>query len=202
MAIVITDGTRYIQYTENQTWRLTENAEDAYQFDDANTAVNYMQDNKQFTIFYYAWDTETQKIVWQWMEPEEAKRIAEAGQIWQGALAQYGLKKKKHKIKRKTYSDDVRRLLYKNADGKCALCGRKITLEEMTIDHIMPLVMNGPDRVDNLQACCKGCNLLKGAALPEDFANRVNSIFMYQMERKYANKITWRLANWMLRKLG
>ena len=38
--------------------------------------------------------------------------------------------------------------------------------------------------------------------LPEDFANRVNAIFLYQMERKYAHKITWKFASWMLRKLG
>ena len=80
------------------------------------------------------------------------------------------------------YSNDVKKLLYKEANGKCALCGREMTLDQVTLDHIIPLAKNGPDRVDNLQICCKGCNLLKGAALPEDFANRVNAIFLYQME--------------------
>ena len=57
------------------------------------------------------------------------------------------------------------------------------------------------DTVENLQACCVACNALKGAALPEDFANRVNAIFLYQMERKYAHKITWKLASWMIGRL-
>ena len=129
------------------------------------------------------------------MEPEEVARIRAAKAVWKEAAKENGLRKK-NKIHRKMYSNDVKKLLYKEANGKCALCGREMTLDQVT------LAKNGPDRVDNLQICCKGCNLLKGAALPEDFANRVNAIFLYQMERKYAHKITWEFASWMLRKLG
>lgn len=49
------------------------------------------------------------------------------------------------------------------------MCGRKITFEQMTVDHIIPLVMNGIDNVSNLQCTCEVCNKFKGAILPEDF---------------------------------
>ena len=198
MAIVITDGTRYISgVTPGSKGAKIENAAEAYEFTDANAAIQYMQSDKAFTLYYYVYDTVTQKIVWKWLEPEEVARIRAAKE----AAKENGLRKK-NKIHRKMYSNDVKKLLYKEANGKCALCGREMTLDQVTLDHIIPLAKNGPDRVDNLQICCKGCNLLKGAALPEDFANRVNAIFLYQMERKYAHKITWEFASWMLRKLG
>lgn len=202
MAIIITDGTRYISgVTPESKGVKTENAAEAYEFTDANEAIQYMQSDKAFTLYYYVYDTVTQKIVWKWLEPEEVARIRAAKAVWKEAAKENGLRKK-NKIHRKMYSNDVKKLLYKEANGKCALCGREMTLDQVTLDHIIPLAKNGPDRVDNLQICCKGCNLLKGAALQEDFANRVNSIFMYQMERKYAHKIAWKLASWMLRKLG
>lgn len=47
---------------------------------------------------------------------------------------------KSGKIKRKTYSPDVKKLLYIKADGKCELCGKKILLDDMTIDHVKPFI--------------------------------------------------------------
>ena len=58
------------------------------------------------------------------------------------------------KIKRKRYSDNVKKLLYMNANGKCALCGRKLLFEDITIDHKIPLACGGADSVENLQICC------------------------------------------------
>ena len=201
MAIVITDGTRYISgVTPGSKGVKIENAAEAYEFTDANEAIQYMQSDKGFTFYFYVYDTVTQKIVWKWLDPEEAARIREAKAVWKEAMKKNGLEKKR-KIYRKEYSNDVKRLLYKNANGRCALCGREMNINQMTLDHIIPLTKNGPDTVENLQACCVACNSLKGAALPEDFANRVNAIFLYQMERKYAHKITWKLASWMIGRL-
>lgn len=184
MAIVITDGTRYISgITPESKGVKIENAAEAYEFTDANEAIQYMQSDKGFTFYFYVYDTVTQKIVWKWLDPEEAARIREAKAVWKEAMKKNGLEKKR-KIYRKEYSNDVKRLLYKNANGRCALCGRRNEHKSNDAGSYIPLTKNGPDTVENLQACCVACNSLKGAALPEDFANRVNSIFMYQMERK------------------
>ena len=44
---------------------------------------------------------------------------------------------KRIRIKRKHFSQEVRKLLYQQAEGKCALCGKKITFDEMELDHII-----------------------------------------------------------------
>ena len=102
---------------------------------------------------------------------------------------------KSGKIKRKTYSPDVKKLLYIKADGKCELCGKKILLDDMTIDHVKPLSMGGEDDVENLSCTCYPCNLFKGNILPDDFMERITEIFMYQMEKKSNNGLRWKRAS-------
>lgn len=105
------------------------------------------------------------------------------------------------KIKRKIYSPDVKKLIYIKSDGRCALCGRKILLEDATLDHIVPLAKGGIDSVENLQLCCYADNVFKGAIKPEDFMERITEIFMYQMERKNKNKVIWKVIHRFLRKM-
>lgn len=100
---------------------------------------------------------------------------------------------------RKHYSQDVRKMLYSLAEGKCALCGKKLAFSEMTLDHIIPLTQNGKDEVENLQVCCYQCNQLKGSILPADLMQKVTEIFLYQMEKKYSKRIWWKNAQYLLR---
>lgn len=44
---------------------------------------------------------------------------------------------------------------------RCAICGRKKNL--LTRDHIVPLALNGPDYITNIQPLCRSCNSKKGA---------------------------------------
>lgn len=103
--------------------------------------------------------------------------------------------------KRRKYSTDVRKMIYNKADGCCVLCGHKILFEDMTLDHIIPLAMNGPDEVDNLQCACEFCNGAKASALPEEFIDRISNIFLYQMEKKYADKFKWKIVHKLLGKM-
>lgn len=105
----------------------------------------------------------------------------------------------KSKIKRKRFSVGVRKMIYDNADGYCKLCGRKIIYDDMTIDHIIPLAMNGTNDIENLQCSCRFCNSAKASILPEDFFDRITSIFMHQMEKKYADRLSWKLVKHILR---
>ena len=98
----------------------------------------------------------------------------------------------KRKQNRKHYSQDVRKLLYDNANGRCAICGKPLLFSEITLDHIIPLNQNGKDEVENLQICCYQCNQMKGPILPVDLFQKVTEIFMYQMEKKYSDKWIWR----------
>ncbi len=96
------------------------------------------------------------------------------------------------------YPEEVRRMLYNNAGGRCQLCGRRILFEDMTIDHIQPLSMGGADSVKNLQCADYSCNCFKGNILPEDFYERIRIIFMYQMKKKYKKSIRWKIIHRLL----
>ena len=86
-------------------------------------------------------------------------------------------------------------MIYDKAGGRCALCGRKITLSEMTIDHIVPLDKDGEDSINNLQSACLACNRFKANIRPDDFMDRITTIFIYQMGKKYGGKISWKIAH-------
>lgn len=104
------------------------------------------------------------------------------------------------KAKRKTYSKDTRKLIYLNAGGRCELCGKKILLDDMTIDHINPLSMGGEDDVENLSCTCYLCNLFKGNILPFDFMERITDIFMYQTEKRN-HGLKWKILHRLLIKV-
>lgn len=99
------------------------------------------------------------------------------------------------------FPKEVRELIFNSAQGRCALCGRKIGYYDMSLDHITPLAIGGADIVDNLQCTCKACNLFKGSILPEDFMERITEIFLYQMEKKYCRRVKWKIVHKLLEKM-
>ena len=107
----------------------------------------------------------------------------------------------KRKQNRKHYSQDVRKLLYDNANGRCAICGKPLLLSEITLDHIIPLNQNGKDEVENLQICCYQCNQMKGSILPVDLFQKVTVIFMYQMKKKHKYNVFWKITKGIIRKM-
>ena len=103
--------------------------------------------------------------------------------------------------RQKRYSQEVRKMIYDKAGGRCALCGRTITLSEMTLDHIVPLDRGGEDSVRNLQSACRVCNHFKANIRPEDFMERITAIFLYQIGKKYSGKIRWKIVHKLLENL-
>ena len=49
-------------------------------------------------------------------------------------------------------------ILFKRYNYKCALCYSR---EDLTIDHIIPLIKGGTNDLSNLQILCRHCNLRK-----------------------------------------
>lgn len=117
MAIVITNGDRYITYNKNGGTMTTRKIENAFQFENVNEAVKGMKKAEGKTRKYYVYDTETQYVLWKWMTEEEIEEIR-INQRDRGAI----ISKDKHgKRKRKTYSEDTRKLIYLNTGGRCEL---------------------------------------------------------------------------------
>lgn len=102
---------------------------------------------------------------------------------------------------RRIFSTIERKMIYKNTDGKCQLCGRKIDYKDMTVDYIIHLSQGGLDDLDNLECTCKADNEFKANILPETFFERITEIFMYQMEKKHGNSLKWKIAHNLLMRM-
>lgn len=202
MAIVITNGTEYVVFnrfideSNNSGVRKTKNIEKAYHFASVSDAIKVMKRCSKKTKGYYVFDTFKDNVLWKRMSREEWEQF----QKNRLEMAQMSMSKN-GKVKRKTYSEGVRKLIYKNASGRCELCGRKILYSDMTLDHINPLSMGGEDDVSNLAATCYPCNLFKGNNLPTDFHERITDIFMYQIEKKHSRSLKWKIVHSVLEKM-
>lgn len=169
MGYVITNGKYYVTVSQTGKVLKTESIDDATIYDNTQEAKETMKRAEAKTKKYVILDLETKQ---KYFYKQSRKRLL--------------------------YPHEVRELIYKNADGKCQLCGRKICYNTMTLDHIKPLSMGGSDSVDNLQCTCKTCNNFKGNILPENFMEGIVRIFMYQMEKKSGNSFRWKIVHRLL----
>lgn len=193
MAIVITNGTYFISYTENNKMIKNKDIETAYNFPVISDAIKVMIHSTRKTKGYYVLDTFTNHVLWKHMTSEEYEKIK------MEKLERVEAKRdNKGKIKRRTYSQDTRKLIYNNAGGCCELCGKKLLFEDMTIDHVIPLSMGGADEVENLSCVCLSDNKFKSNILPDDFMERITKIFIYQMEKKYSYSLKWKIVHKLL----
>jgi len=49
----------------------------------------------------------------------------------------------------------------------CQYCGNKCRAEDLTFDHVVPIVMGGTKTWGNIVTCCVDCNHQKGGKTPE-----------------------------------
>lgn len=62
----------------------------------------------------------------------------------------------------------------KTASGICYYCGEKMSHQELTMDHLIPLARGGRSTKDNLVPCCKSCNSKKKSMLPVEWNEYIN----------------------------
>src|ERR1019366_4777297 len=72
------------------------------------------------------------------------------------------------KVGREGCEDKTRRTAFKNGNWKaverCAICGHKFAdVQDVSLDHIVPLAFGGAEREDNWQLTCKLCNQQKAS---------------------------------------
>jgi 5-methylcytosine-specific restriction enzyme A len=51
------------------------------------------------------------------------------------------------------------------AKGVCHYCGRRFSVKELTMDHIVPISKGGRTTKGNVVVCCKECNTEKKSKL-------------------------------------
>lgn len=54
------------------------------------------------------------------------------------------------------------------ASGRCHYCGEQFPPEELTMDHIVPVVRGGKSNKGNIVPCCKPCNSEKKYLTPAE----------------------------------
>ena len=74
--------------------------------------------------------------------------------------------------RRKSFSPELKKALFKAQTGKCMYCGRKPGIDLMDIDHKNPMAKGGSDQTRNLQLICRTCNTRKGATTDRQFRTK------------------------------
>lgn len=85
---------------------------------------------------------------------------------------------------RSMISNNVRTSVYEKSGHMCAICGRPLEYNEMTVDHILPLSRGGENSAENYAAVCEECNKFKGSSTNKELTNRCSSILSLQATKK------------------
>lgn len=68
---------------------------------------------------------------------------------------------------------EVRQIVYNRYRGKCAICGRRISVEEMCISFITPKSKGGYKEFSNMQAACETCAGMKHDMTQDEFMKKI-----------------------------
>lgn len=61
----------------------------------------------------------------------------------------------------------IKRLAKREGGLRCYMCQVELTMETVTIDHVLPKALGGTDEDHNLKLACQPCNNAKSDALPD-----------------------------------
>ncbi len=64
----------------------------------------------------------------------------------------------------------------KCAEGVCYFCGKKVPPNELTMDHIVPLIRGGKSNRGNIVPACKDCNNRKKHMLPLEWSEYMDKL--------------------------
>jgi 5-methylcytosine-specific restriction endonuclease McrA len=73
----------------------------------------------------------------------------------------------------------MRTTIHNKYNGRCAYCGKEITIKQMHIDHIHPrflkhhLIDKDINDIENLNPACAPCNLWKSTYTIEEFRRQI-----------------------------
>ncbi len=82
-------------------------------------------------------------------------------------------------LKEKSKARELRKTNWwrnKITQGECYYCGKIFKPEELTMDHVVPLIRGGKSTKNNIVPCCKQCNNEKKHKLPLEWAEYIENI--------------------------
>ena len=94
----------------------------------------------------------------------------------------------------KFFQSFTRKNVYDRDDGKCQYCGTKLSLKEMTYDHVYPQSKGGHTCWTNIVCCCLDCNGKKGDKL-------LHEVGMKLLNKPFAPSIAESYQSGMIAKL-
>jgi hypothetical protein len=103
-------------------------------------------------------------------EPQHIAALLDVG-LWErvegGYLLGQGVEDERYalwqvdqSIARKPIPAELRQAVYDRDGWACLRCGSR---DHLSLDHVHPYSLGGPDTLENLQTLCRSCNSRKGA---------------------------------------
>lgn len=74
--------------------------------------------------------------------------------------------------RRKPIPFETRLRVYNDCDGKCLYCREKVPFPRMVLEHKIPIVRGGDDKIDNLTLSCRKCDKEKGTFTEHEFLSK------------------------------
>ena len=92
------------------------------------------------------------------------------------------------KQRNSTNRTKLKKFLLNKYGHRCWLCGTARKRRDLTVDHILPLNLNGEDERENMKLACSDCNGKRGAAvtrlmIPELHRKRIYTQFDLMLSR-------------------
>lgn len=113
-----------------------------------------------------------------WYEENKEKAKLKAKQWKKTPLGQINNRNANHKRRTITKQGDVTNDQLKElleSSINCFYCNNPLVLNEIHVDHYIPLAKGGLHTITNLRVACKKCNIQKSDQMPEEFTKMLNN---------------------------
>jgi 5-methylcytosine-specific restriction endonuclease McrA len=118
-----------------------------------------------------------------------AKRMYARCTQWKQSLT---VRSKKYGVSCSITLEELRELLYSEYGKQCKYCHKRLDMNTLVLDHIVPISKGGTSNIDNLQIICKTSNGIKGSLSEYQFLELLNWLDTLPEDMK--KDITVRLA--------
>lgn len=96
-------------------------------------------------------------------------------------------------MRKNLHDPSVRKHVLTKADGRCHLCGTRLSLNSMEMEHSRPKSLGGTNHMNNLMPSCRSCNREKGNRLTTGQMRRLKGNQRFQ-KRGSDSGLGWALG--------